>query len=152
MASPVWLILRARVLFPGIKAVVERHNKAFGAQDLEGVMATYSAAPGTVLLGTGPGEAYLGGEGIAAAYTQFFTRFKANNINFNNDWIASGAKGNVAWFAMTFTLTASASQETQERAFNMSGTLQKEKGQWRFVSMHFSRLGAEQQAPAKPSE
>lgn len=127
-----------------IKAVVERHNTALDAQDLKGVMATYSPAPGTVLLGTGPGEAYVGGEGISGAYSQFFTRLKPNSIHFNYDWLSTGAQGNVAWFAMTTTMQVATQQGPQERAFNLSGTLQKEKGQWRFVSLHFSRLGAEQ--------
>jgi len=130
-------------VLPAIQALVERHNKAFDAQDLEGVMATYSSTPGTVLLGTGAGEAYLGGEGISAAYAQFFTKFKANSISFDNQWISTGAKGNIAWFAMTTTMKAPVNQETHERAFNMSGTMHKEQGQWRFVSVHFSRLGAE---------
>lgn len=131
-----------------VRVVVERHNKALNAHDLEGVMATYSPAPGTVLLGTGPGEAYLGGEAISAAYDQFFTRFKPDGISFKNDWLSTAAKGDVAWFAMTMTMTATADQ-SQHRDFNVSGVLQKSKGQWRFVSLHFSRLGAEQQVSDK---
>jgi ketosteroid isomerase-like protein len=133
-----------------IKAVLEQHNRAFNAQDLDGVMATYSPAPNTVLIGTGPGEAYVGGEGISGAYTQFFTKFKPNSIGFKYDWISTGSKGSGAWFAMTNTMSATTNQGPQERAFNMSGTLQKEKGQWRFVSLHFSKLGAEPQTTAEP--
>lgn len=143
MASPCLAESPKTDPLPGVQFLVERHNKAFDAQDLEGVMATYSSSPGAVLLGTGAGEAYLGGEGISAAYAQFFTKFKPNSISFSNQWISTGASGNIAWFAMTTTMKAPVDQETRERAFNMSGTLQKEKGQWRFVSVHFSRLGAE---------
>ena len=60
-----------------VKAVMEQHNQAFNAQDLKGVMTLYSSDPNTVLMGTGPGEAYVGDEGIAGAYNQFFSRFKA---------------------------------------------------------------------------
>jgi hypothetical protein len=35
--------------------------------------------------------------------------------------------------------------EKKERVFNMSGALENVKGKWRMVSLHFSRLGAEQQ-------
>ena len=133
-----------------VKAVMEQHNKAFNAQDLKGVMTTYASDPNTVLMGTGPGEAYVGDEAIGAAYDQFFTRFEANTLSFKYDWITAGSKGNVAWFAVTTTVEGTVNKEKRERAFNMSGTLVNEKGKWRILSMHhFSRLGAEQQATAE---
>jgi ketosteroid isomerase-like protein len=133
-----------------VKAVMEQHNKAFNAQDLKGVMTTYSANANTVLMGTGPGEAYVGDEAIGGAYNQFFARFEANALSFKYDWICAGSMGNVAWFAVTTTMEGTVNKEKKERAFNMSGTLLKEKGKWRILSMHFSRLGAEQQAAAEP--
>jgi ketosteroid isomerase-like protein len=133
-----------------VKAVMEQHNKSFNAQDLKGVMTTYSANPNTVLMGTGPGEAYVGDEAIGGAYNQFFARFEANSLSFKYDWICAGSMGNVAWFAVTTTMEGTVNKEKKERAFNMSGTLLKEKGKWRILSMHFSRLGAEQQATAEP--
>jgi uncharacterized protein (TIGR02246 family) len=128
-----------------VQAVMEQHNKAFNAQDLKGVMTMYSSDPHSVLMGTGPGEAYVGDAAIGGAYAQFFTRFEANSLSFKYDWIAAGSKGDMAWFAVTTTIEGTVNKEKKERAFNMSGTLQKEKGKWRIVSMHFSRLGAEQQ-------
>jgi ketosteroid isomerase-like protein len=128
-----------------VHAVIEQHNKAFNAQDLKGVMTTYSSDPNCVLMGTGPGESYVGDEAIGGAYDQFFTRFEANSLSFKHDWIATGSKGNFAWFAVTTTIEGTVNKEKRERAFNMSGTLQKEKGKWQIVGMHFSRLGAEEQ-------
>ena len=132
-----------------VKAVLAQHNKAFNAQDLKGVMTTYASDPNTVLMGTGPGEAYVGDEAIGGAYDQLFTRFEANGLSFKYDWITAGSKGNFAWFAVTTTIEGTVNKEKKERAFNMSGTLLKEKGKWRILSMHFSRLGAEQQAAAE---
>lgn len=131
-----------------VKAVMEQHNKAFKAQDLKGVMSTYSQDRDVVLMGTGPGEVYVGDEAIGAAYDQFFSRFDANTLDFKAEWLASGVKGKVAWFAVTTTIGGALNNEKQERAFNMSGTLVREKGKWRILSLHFSRLGAEQQAAA----
>jgi uncharacterized protein (TIGR02246 family) len=127
-----------------VKAVIEQHNKALNAQDLKGVMSIYSADPHTVLMGTGPGEAYVGDEAIGGAYDQIFTRFEANSLSFKYDWIASAIKGAFGWFAVATTMEGVVNKEKKERAFNMSGALIKEKGQWRIASMHFSRLGAEQ--------
>jgi uncharacterized protein (TIGR02246 family) len=133
-----------------VKAVMEQHNQAFNAQDLKGVMTLYASDPNTVLMGTGPGEAYVGDEAIGGAYNQLFTRFDANTLSFKYDWIAAGSKGNLAWFAVTTTMEGTVNKEKRERAFNMSGTVLKEKGKWRILSMHFSRLGAEQQPAAEP--
>jgi ketosteroid isomerase-like protein len=136
-------------IMTGVKAVMEQHNKAFNAQDLKGVMTTYASDPNTFLMGTGPGEAYVGDEAIGAAYNEFFKRFEANTLSFKYDWICAGSVGNVAWFAVTITLGGMVDKENKERVFNMSGTLRKEKGKWRFVSMHFSRLGVGQEAAAE---
>jgi hypothetical protein len=71
-----------------VKTVMEQHNKAFNAQDLKGVMTNYASDPNTVLMGTGPGEAYAGDEAIGGAYNQLFTRFEANSLSFKYDWIS----------------------------------------------------------------
>jgi uncharacterized protein (TIGR02246 family) len=135
-----------------VKAVIKQHNHAFDTQDLKGIMSLYSSDPSIVLMGTGPGEAYLGEEGISGAYNQFFNRFKTDTLSFKYDWVAVGSKGNIAWFAVTTTITGVVNNEQKERAFNMSGLLQKEKGKWRIVSMHFSRLGAEEQPAVEPTK
>jgi ketosteroid isomerase-like protein len=133
-----------------VKTVMEQHNKAFNAQDLKGVMTIYASDPSTVLMGTGPGEAYVGDEAIGGAYNQLFTRFEPNTLSFKYDWVSAGSKGNLAWFAVTTTMEGTVNKEKKERTFNMSGTLLKKKGKWRILSMHFSRLGAEQQPAVEP--
>jgi len=133
-----------------VRAVIEQHNQALNAQDLKGIMSIYASDSNTVLMGTGPGEAYVGDEAIGGAYDQLFTRFEADTLSNKYDWIAAGSKGNHAWFAVTITMEGTLNKEKWERAFNMSGTLLKEKGKWRILTMHFSRLGAEQQATAEP--
>jgi ketosteroid isomerase-like protein len=133
----------ATKITPVAQAVIEEHNKALNAQDIKGVMNTYSDDPNCVLMGTGPGESYVGDEAIGGAYDQIFTRFEANSLSFKYDWIATGSKGGLAWFAVTTTMEGTVNKEKRERTFNMSGALQKEKGKWRIVSLHFSRLGAE---------
>jgi uncharacterized protein (TIGR02246 family) len=139
-------------IMAAVRNVIEQHNQAFNAQDLKGVMTLYASDPSTVLMGTGPGEAYVGDEAIGGAYDQLFTRFEANTLSSKYDWIAVGSKGNFAWFAVTTTMEGTVNKEKKERVFNMSGTLLKEKGQWRILSLHFSRLGAEEQPAAEPGK
>ena len=136
-------------IMAAVQTLLAQHNKAFNAQDLKGVMTTWASDPNTVLMGTGPGEAYVGDEAIGAAYDQFFTRFEANTLSFNYDWITAGSKGNFAWFAVTTTIEGTVNKEKKERVFNMSGTLVNEEGKWRILNMHLSRLGAEQQTAAE---
>lgn len=144
LASPCMGQQRDTKVNEEIKALVEQHNKALGAQDLRGVMDTYSPGPGIVLMGTGPGEAYAGEEAIGGAYNQLFTRFDANTLTFKYDWISVGSRGNLAWFAVTTTIEGVVNREKRERVLNMTGALEKLKGKWHIVSLHFSRLGAEQ--------
>jgi len=103
-------------------------------------METYASAQNVVLMGTGPGETYVGDEAIRGAYVQFFKRHEANTLNFKYDWISVGSKGDVAWFAATINVNVEdmVTNQKRERAFNMSGTMEKVKGKWMFVSMHFS--------------
>jgi ketosteroid isomerase-like protein len=135
-----------------IKSVIEQHNMALNAQNIKGIMSIYSSDPSTVLMGTGPGEAYVGEDGLSGAYNQIFNRFKADTLSFKYDWVATGSKGDIAWFAVTTTMLGAVNNEQKERTFNMSGLLQKEKGKWRIVSMHFSRLGAEEQQAVEPTK
>jgi ketosteroid isomerase-like protein len=145
LASPCMAQQRDTKVNAEVKALVEQHNKALGAQDLKGVMDTYSSDPSIVLMGTGPGESYAGEEAIGGAYNQLFTRFDANTLTFKYDWGSVGSKGNTAWFAVTTTIEGVVKNEKKERVFNMSGTLEKVKGKWHIVGLHFSRLGAEQE-------
>jgi ketosteroid isomerase-like protein len=135
-----------------VKTVIEQHNQALNAQDFKDLMTMYSSDPRAVLMGTGPGEAYVGEEGISGAFNQIFNRFKADSLSFKYDWVAAGSKGKTAWFAVTTTITGMVNNEQKERAFNMSGLLQREQGKWRIVSMHFSRLGAEEQPAVELSK
>lgn len=135
-----------------IKTVIEKHNQALNAHDLKGLMTLYSSDSNTILMGTGPGEAYVGEEGVSGAYNQFFNRFKSDTVSFTYDWISVESKGGIAWFAVTTTMSGTVNNEQKERAFNVSGLLMKQKGGWRIVSMHFSRLGAEEQPAVEPAK
>jgi ketosteroid isomerase-like protein len=150
LVSPGLAEQRDSKIMAAVKIVMEQHRLAFNAHDLKGVMTLYASDPNTILMGTGPGEAYVGDEAIGGAYDQLFTRFEPNTLSFKYDWIAAGSKGNLAWFAVTTTMEGTLNKEKKERVFNMSGTLLKEKGKWRILSLHFSRLGAEEQPAVEP--
>ncbi len=124
-----------------VKALLQQYDKAFSAQDLKGVMETYASGPDIFLMGTGPGECYFGKEGIEGAHSQFFTRFDAGTLSVNYAWIHAGSKGDVAWFFAEAQAKGKVKNEEKKMEFNLSGTLEKHGGKWRFAAMHFSRLG-----------
>jgi len=132
-----------------VTALLGQHDAAFAAQDIKGVMKTYVSGPQIFLMGTGPGEIYRGKEGIEAAYSQFFTKFEKGTAGFTYNWVSAGSKGDMAWFAAEFTIKGKVKDEMKEVGFNVSGTLEKQKGKWHILAMHFSRLGVAE-APDEP--
>ena len=56
-----------------IRGVVEGLYKSFNAQDLKGVMTAFSSDPHIVLMGTGPGEVYVGDEAVGEPSTNSST-------------------------------------------------------------------------------
>lgn len=131
-----------------VTALLKQHDAAFAAQDIKGVMKAYISGPEIFLMGTGPGEIYRGKEGIEDAYSQFFTKFEKGTAGFTYDWVSAGAKGDLAWFAAEVMIKGKVKDEIKEIGYNVSGTLEKQKGKWRILAMHFSRLGV----PAEPDE
>jgi ketosteroid isomerase-like protein len=131
-----------------VTALLQQHDAAFAAQDLKGVMKTFVAGPEIFLMGTGPGEIYRGKEGVEGAYRQFFTKFEKGSVAVTYDWVSAGSRGDLAWFAAEGTIKGKEKDQTGEIGVNISGTLLKQKGGWRFLAVHFSRLGV----TAEPAE
>jgi ketosteroid isomerase-like protein len=124
-----------------VTALLGQHDAALAAQDLKGVMKTYVSGNKIFLMGTGPGEIYRGREGIEGAYSQFFTKFEKGTAGFTYNWVSAGSRYDMAWFAAEYMIKGKVKDGMKEVAINVSGTLQKEKGKWRILAMHFSRLG-----------
>lgn len=149
VASPCFARKGSSKTATEIKTVVEQHDKALSSKSLKGVMETFASSRHITLMGTGPGEIYVGREGIEGAYTEFFTKFETGSLHFNYDWVNVGHDRNVGWFAVTSYGKGKVKGQEKEFAFNLSGTMEKHHGKWRIVLLHFSRLGAGEQPPAK---
>lgn len=124
-----------------VTALLKQHDAALASQNLQGVMQTYVKGPQTFVMGTGPGEVYRGEQGIKGAYSQFFTKYEKGSLRYTYNWVSAGSMGDVAWFAAEGIIKGKVKGEMKEIGVNLSGTLQKQKGAWRFIAMHFSRLG-----------
>lgn len=141
VASPCLAEDQGAKLVGQVTALLGQHDAALAAQDLKGVIKTYVSGDQIFLMGTGPGEIYRGKEGIEGAYSQFFTKFEKGTAGFTYHWVSAGARCDLAWFAAEYTIKGKVKDEMKEVAINVSGTLQKQKGKWRILAMHFSRLG-----------
>ena len=132
-----------------IKKMMESYREAVGKQDLAGVMQSYADGPDTVVMGTGPGELYVGKESIENAYRAFFSNFKTEKSKIT--WMKSGVNGNAAWILGTSLVTQAQKKGNNEFEMNWSAVLEKKGGEWKIVALHFSHLTspAEQTPQAK---
>ncbi|MEE4378745.1 MAG: nuclear transport factor 2 family protein [Candidatus Competibacteraceae bacterium] len=123
-----------------IQTTFQQHDAAMNGHDLDGVMALYSTKPNTVMLGTGPGERWVGKEEIAAAYAEFFKDYDPNTFNSECTWRSGGINGNAAWLVAMCQVTDYLKNVKREYALNISAVLEKQDGKWQFSMLHFSNL------------
>ena len=123
-----------------IQKTLQQHDAAMKGHDLDGVMALYSAKPNAVMLGTGPGERWVGEEEIAAAYTEFFKDYDPNTFDSECTWRTSGINGDTAWLVAMCQVTDYLKNVKREYALNISAVLEKQDGKWQFSMLHFSNL------------
>jgi ketosteroid isomerase-like protein len=122
----------------GIKKLMESYRAAVGKQDLAGVMKSFADGPDIVVMGTGPGELYVGKESIENAYRAFFSNFQTQKNKIT--WMKSGVNGNAAWILDTSLITQNLKKGQNEFEMNWSAVLEKKGGEWKIVVLHFSHL------------
>ncbi len=129
---------------PGIdSAIMEMitvHDKGLSEQDLDAVMSTYSTTQPIVLMGTGPGERWVGAEEIADAYTHFFMDFDRGTLSTECTWHSLNVQGDFAWLMVMCNFTDYMKNIKREYAINISAVLEKTEDKWYFATFHFSNL------------
>ena len=124
-----------------IREVLTAHDKALSDKNLDAVMATFSTNPTTVLLGTGAEERWMGPQEIRAAYTEILKDYDAGTLQTNcANWKTGGSDeaGTMAWLAASCECKDSLNGKAREYKLNVSATVEKQEGKWRFVSLHMS--------------
>jgi uncharacterized protein (TIGR02246 family) len=117
-----------------IKEVVEKRHKAFGEKDTETLLSLF--APNMIIMGTGPGDRWVGEEEIKKAHAKFFENF--DSLNIHCTWMSIGTKGDVARLTAMCQVTSYLKNEKTEFPVNWSAVLEKQEGKWLFVTSHFS--------------
>ena len=125
---------------PELHALLTKYHAALQNQDLDAVVKTYAPGPDTVLLGTGPGERWLGQLAIQDAYQHFFADYDPGTMQINCGSQASGVAENLAWLLVACDYSDSQKAQKRQYGVNVSAVAEKQDGVWRFRAFHFSNL------------
>jgi ketosteroid isomerase-like protein len=123
-----------------IHAVLAQHDKVLSDKNLDALMDTFSSDPNTVVLGTGTEERWVGPQEIRAAYTEIFKDYDPGTLQAKCDWKTGNSDdaGTMAWLAAICGAKDSMQGKTRDYKLNVSATVQKQDGKWRFVMLHMS--------------
>ena len=132
-----------------IRALLKAHDEAMTNHDLGGVMK--SLTENAAIMGTGPGEFWVGPEEIKIAYEHFFETFEKGAQHFEYQFRIGGVGADMGWLMASGTVTAK--KDGKEFAFplNISLTVAKKSEEWRIAAMHFSTLTGDMGSHEKKS-
>ena len=121
-----------------IKAAAEKYLQAFADRDLEGCLAAFSKGKKTVLMGTAPGERWVGLKEIGEAHKEMFKAFEKET--FERKWSLVSARARIAWTASETVITDVVNGEEKKFAINSSAVWTLRKDKWQIALMHVSNL------------
>ena len=121
-----------------IRALLKAHDKAMTNHDLKGVMALLTER--AAIMGTGPGEVWVGPEEIKVAYEHFFEGFDKGEQNFEYHFKIGGVSTDMGWLMASGNVTGKKNGKASSFPVNISLTVAKHSGQWKIAAMHFSTL------------
>jgi uncharacterized protein (TIGR02246 family) len=123
-----------------VKQVWQSQHKALDAHDIEGVMATFANSDDIMLMGTGPGEHWVGREEIKDAYAHFMENFDAHSMEVQCGEGAGTSRGDVVWLTGVCQFSDQQGDQTRQYQMNLSAVLVKQGDHLRFHTAHFSQL------------
>jgi ketosteroid isomerase-like protein len=127
-----------------IRALLKAHDQAMTSQDLKGVMACFTEK--AAIMGTGPGEIWVGPDEIKVAYEHFFEGFDKGEQNFEYQFKIGGVTADMGWLMASGNITGKKDGKDFAFPINISLTVAKNGGDWQIAAMlslinsHFSTL------------
>jgi ketosteroid isomerase-like protein len=123
-----------------LRELLAKHDKALNDKNIDALMATFSSDPNTVAMGTGSEEKWQGPQEIRAAYTEMFKDYDPGTLETKCDWKTGGGDdaGMMAWLAAICDAKDSMAGKTREYRLNVTAAVEKQDGNWKFVSLHMS--------------
>lgn len=132
-----------------VDALWQNQHKALDAHDIEGVMGTFADSNDIMLMGTGPGEHWVGKEEIKEAFSHFMKNFDPHTQEIQCGEGAGTSKENVAWLTAVCDFKNKKGEESHHYVLNISAVLVKKDDAWRFHTMHYSQLLGGDSEPAQ---
>jgi uncharacterized protein (TIGR02246 family) len=121
-----------------IRALLKAHDEAMTSQDLKGVIACFTEK--AAIMGTGPGEIWVGPDEIKVAYEHFFEGFDKGEQNFEYQFKIGGVTADMGWLMASGNITGKKDGKDFGFPINISLTVAKNGGNWQIAAMHFSTL------------
>lgn len=121
-----------------IRALLKAHDEAMTSHDLKGVMACFTEKP--AIMGTGPGETWVGPDEIKVAYEHFFEGFDKGEQNFEYQFKIGNVTADMGWLMASGNITGKKDGKDFAFPVNVSLTVVKNGGNWQIAAMHFSTL------------
>ncbi|QQO53391.1 MAG: SnoaL-like domain-containing protein [Thiohalocapsa sp. PB-PSB1] len=123
-----------------IKTLWQQQHKALDQHNVDAVLATYTDSDDIMLMGTGPGEHWVGQAEVKDAYTHFLDGFDANTMQVTCGDGSGSSRGEVVWLTGVCSFNDKKGGEERKFVTNISAVLVKRGDDWRFHTMHFSHL------------
>ena len=130
-----------------IRALLKAHDEAMTNQDLKGVMACFTGK--AAIMGTGPGEIWVGPGEIKVAYEYFFEGFDKGEQSFEYQFKIGGVSASRGWLMASGNITGKKDGKDFAFPVNISLTVAKNDGNRQIAAMHFSTLMAAAGSEAK---
>jgi ketosteroid isomerase-like protein len=121
-----------------IRALLKAHDEAMTNHDLDGVMKCLSEK--AAIMGTGPGEIWVGPEEVKVAYEHFFEGFDKGEQDFEYQFKIGDVGADMGWLMASGNVTGKKDGKDVAFPLNISMTVAKKSDDWRIASMHFSTL------------
>jgi uncharacterized protein (TIGR02246 family) len=133
----------------GVVALLRKHDEAMKRQDIDAIMALFAPGEKTVMIGTGPGERWVGKDEIRSAYVEFFKDFDKGSLTRTCEWTTGEVRKETAWGVAMCSMSDSLKDRKRDYELNVSAVAASQRGQWVFRSLHFSNLTGPAPPPAK---
>ena len=132
-----------------IHALLKAHDEAMTNHDLGGVMKCLTEK--AAIMGTGPGEFWVGPEEIKIAYEHFFETFDKGAQDFQYQFRIGGVGTDMGWLMASGNVTAKKDGKEFTFPLNISLTVAMKSEEWRIAAMHFSTLTGDMGSHEKKS-
>jgi ketosteroid isomerase-like protein len=130
-----------------VRALLKAHDDAMTDHDFKGVMATLTEK--AAIMGSGPGEMWVGPAEIKDAYEHFFQGFDKGQQEFEYKFKIGDLGSDMGWLMASGNIKAKKEGKAIEFPINVSLTVAKAGGKWKIASMHFSTLTGPDDAKGK---